>query len=229
MDPLLKSIREAPLSYLPSVSLEALAHFQAGYATRSLMEGQPHDWGIDRHEFHEWLCERFQLHGAAAIGDTHIVSSYSLDEADAFRNYFALVEEFLSSGHRRKPDLRTPSQRQDFVGVIKAIRERPALYLGHATFRGCCAYLFGDERAYQDLGLTREDGRLFFQDFKKWVEMEKNQAAARPWFKVIEFWSGGIDCGHTPGGAFAIFFKWLDEYARSVGKKGSFSVSRETW
>jgi hypothetical protein len=230
MEPLLKSIRETPLSYLPYTSLIALTHFRDGYSARCEMEGQPHNWGYDRLEFHEWLCHRFQSEGAAAIGDASIVSSYSVDEVDAFHNYFAFLEEFLSlkSAAKQPPNGRV--QRKDLIGTIKAIRERPAIYLGHATFRGCYSYLMGDERGYYDLRLPAEDGRLLFRDFMKWIETTKNQAGlSRRWFKIIEFWSGGIDCGHTPGGAFALFFSWLDEHVKLIGKKGLFGVTQEIW
>ena len=225
MEPLLKSIRETPLSYLPSISLTALMHFREGYSARCAMEGQRHDWGYDRFEFHEWLCQRFQIKGAAAIGESNIVSSYSLDEADAFHNYFAFVEEFLAGSSARQ--LRSEGvQKKDFIETVKTIRERPAMYLGHATFRGCCSYLMGDERAYRDLELLPDDGRQLFRNFIQWIETEKNRAGMpRQWFKVIEFWSGGIDCGHTQGGAFVLFFKWLDEYAKLIGKEGLLSAT----
>jgi hypothetical protein len=88
----------------------------------------------------------------------------------------------------------------------------------------------GDERGYYDLRLPSEDGRLLFRDFMKWIETTRNQAGlSRPWFKVIEFWSGGIDCGHTRSGAFSLFFRWLDEYVKLIGKEGLFSVPREMW
>jgi hypothetical protein len=88
----------------------------------------------------------------------------------------------------------------------------------------------GDERGYYDLRLPSEDGCLLFRDFMKWIETTRNQAGlSRPWFKIIEFWSGGIDCGHTRSGAFSLFFRWLDEYVKLIGKEGLFSVPREMW
>jgi hypothetical protein len=230
MDSLLASIRDTPRSYLPWASVSAFLHFLHGYTARCEMEGRPHDWGFNRREFQQWLCDRFQLEGAAAIADTTIVSSYSLDDADAFRNYFAFLEEFLSLGRGGSQPVVAKAEKKDVIQIIRAIREQPALYLGHATFCGCCAYLIGDERANRDLGLPDDEGRVLFRNCQKWVETSKNRAGlSRPWFKVIEFYSMGIDCGHTKSGAFAIFFRWIDEYLASVKKDGLLSVSREAW
>ena len=189
-----------------------------------MMEGQPHDWGYDRRQFQEWLCRRFQIEGAAALGDTSIVSSFWLDQTTAFQNYFAFLEDFLALENVCRQTLDTREQKKGFIDLVKAIRKQPAMYLGHATFQGCCSFLMGDERAYRDLNLPREDDRQLFHDFTQWIEATKNRASIwRPWFKVIEFWSGGIDCGHTRHGAFMLFFKWLDEYAGLIGKEGLFS------
>jgi YD repeat-containing protein len=136
------------------------------------MEGRHQDWGFDRREFQEWLCSRFHLDGAAAVGDTGIVSSYSRDDEDAFYNYFAFLDEFRSSTHSQKRFTPWEAQHKDFIGVIKAIRERPAMYLGHATFRGCYSYLMGDERAQKDLSLPEDEGRSLFRNFQKWVQIQ---------------------------------------------------------
>jgi hypothetical protein len=57
------------------------------------------------------------------------------------------------------------------------------------------------------------------------VEDKKNRARPRPWFKAISFWSGGADCGHIQNGAFAIFYKWLDEYAIKIGQPDLFRAA----
>jgi len=115
------------------------------------MEGKPHDWQFDRKEFWEWLTSRFQLHGADNIGDTTIVSSGSVSEVDAFYNYFALLDEFLQQVPPRSQPDNPASKRRNFVETLRAIRERPAMYLGGPTFFGCCSYLMGDELAYRSV------------------------------------------------------------------------------
>ena len=84
----------------------------------------------------------------------------------------------------------------------------------------------GHERCYQDLGLPIDEDRAFFGDFQKWVESEKSRSAqTRPWFKVIQFWSGGVDWGTSEkSGAFSLFFHWLDQFAEIKGKEGLFRV-----
>jgi hypothetical protein len=96
------------------------------------------------------------------------------------------------------------------------------MYLGTATFFGCCSFLVGDELASRDLHLPVDDSRNVFDGFKQWVETEKNRALPRPWFKVISFWSRDLDCGHVKSGAFSRFYDWLDEYAGIVGQHNLF-------
>lgn len=57
--------------------------------------------------------------------------------------------------------------REDFAEMMKAIRQRPAMYLGNATFLGFSSYLMGDERAQLDSGFAGDEGRAVFRDFQK--------------------------------------------------------------
>lgn len=225
MDPLLSAIRRDPLSYFPEVSLRAFGHFRNGYAIRSAMEGKTHDWQYDPRKYWEWLGDRFQLEGADALNDISVVSSFSATDIEAFHRYFELLEEFVQQGDPRTTPVYWKSERLDFVDTMKAIRERPSMYLGSSSFRALHAYLLGDERAFRDLELPPDEGRVKFETFKRWVELTKNKAMPRPWFKVIEFWSMGIDCGHNPkSGALSLFFSWLDQYAKEIGEDELFAV-----
>ena len=162
------------------------------------------------------------------IADIAIVSSFYGNESEAFDAYFALLEEFLSESHLPESKIEWQMGKKIFVSIVKAIREKPPLYLGHATFLGLSSYLMGDDRAYEDLGLAADEGRETFRAFREWVETDKNRLGLkRPWFKIIEFWSGGIDCGHTDGGAFTLFFSWLDRYTKQIDKPNLF-VPKET-
>jgi hypothetical protein len=225
MDPLLSSIRRDPLSYLPEVSLRAFGHFRNGYAIRSAMEGKTHDWQYDPRKYWEWLADRFHLEGAGALNDISIVSSFSATDIEAFHRYFELLDEFVQEGHPRKPPTPWKSERRDFAGMMRALRERPAMYLGCSSFRALHCFLSGDEHAFRDLGLPADESRATFESFKRWVELTRNKALPRPWFKVIEFWSMGIDCGHNPkSGALSLFFSWLDQYAKEIGEEELFAV-----
>jgi hypothetical protein len=224
MDGFWRSIRENPLSYLPEVSLKAFGHFRNGYISGCAMEGKQCSLEFDARKYWEWLNERFQLSGAGAIGDISIVSSFSANDTEAFHKYFSLLDEFLHLEHAGDLNNRhLKIEKRNFVETIKAIRERPAMYLGSSTFLGLCSYLMGDEHAHRDLKLPVDDGRIVFDGFKQWVETEKNRALPRPWFRVISFRSMG-DCGHTQSGAFSIFYKWLDQYASKTGKPKLFHV-----
>jgi hypothetical protein len=225
MHPLLRAIRDTPLDFLPEPSLKAFMHFRGGYFHRLKMEGQNVNWQYDRRDFHKWLCGRFQLQFAEPVADTALVASFSSSEEDAFRKYFALLEEYLGSEESVEQSSSIGLEKMNFARTLKAIRQRPGLYIGYPTFLGCCSYLRGDEQAHQDLELTSDEGQEIFRNFQEWVEQEKNQAGQkRPWFKIIEFWSGGIDCGHTASGAWSLFWKWLDQYTKLVGKEQLFGA-----
>jgi hypothetical protein len=228
MNSLLKLIKDSPLSYLPRESLRSLAHFREGYRSRCNMEGAPYEWQYDHWEFRAWLCRHFQMSSEASIHDIGIIELFSTSEADAFHRHFALLAEFLSTADGAKEEgamslVDSKIERRDFAEMAKAIRHCPAMYLGSASFLGFSSYLMGDERAQLDLGFAVDEGRAIFRDFQKWVEIEQNNFKLhRPWFKIIEFWSAGSDCGHTSSGAYTLFFKWLDRYTEQIGKPGLF-------
>src|SRR5438552_549910 len=131
---LLTKIRENPQLYLPETSLQALEHFRNGYASRSAMEGRPHDWGFERREFWKWLNSHFGLQDAQALSDITIVASFSENDVDAFARYFDLLDEFIHHKPRTSSSLNVDNgvQQKDFVRVVKSIRQRPALHLGWA-------------------------------------------------------------------------------------------------
>jgi hypothetical protein len=223
MHPLLSAIRDSPHEYLAEPSLDALRHFQGGYWHRMVTEGKTENWGQTRWAFHKWLCGRFHLQYAESTADTTIVTSFSSSQADAFQMYFALLEEYLSVAGPIDEAQAIEVERMDFAQMMVAIRQRPALYLGRATFLGFSSYLMGDERACMDLKLSAEESRRIFKEFQAWVEREKSHSSLRrPWFKVIEYCAWGIDCGHTNRGAWSIFWEWLDEYTGSIGQPNLF-------
>jgi hypothetical protein len=226
MNSLLQSIRDSPLSFLPRESLPALRAFKDGYSWRHSLEGMIFDWGLNGREFHRWLCGRFRQSYAESIADITIVSSHSTNEVDAFQRYFSLLNEYIDEGQPVEKPIKWDGEPADFAGVIKAIRDKPALYIGSASFLCCSAYLMGDERAFLDLQLSGEKSREVFREFQTWVETEKSHSETyRPWFKVIEFWSGGLDSSSHPRfGAFSLFFSWLDEYSENIGKPGLFRL-----
>jgi hypothetical protein len=189
------------------------------------MEGRNVDLGYDGREFHRWICARFQQNSADAIAETTIVASFYFSEASSFNEYFNLLEEFLQSGPCEVTQGKFQMEKLTLFQTLRDIREKPALYVGHGTFLCCCSYLMGQERCCQDLGLPIDEDRAFFVEFQKWVESEKSRSAhPRRWFKVIQFWSGGIEWGSGKSGAFNLFFAWLDQFSEVSGKAGLFSI-----
>ncbi len=183
------------------------------------MEGRPIDWQYDGKKFHNWLCARYRVEGARPLADTTIVRSFSASETDAFEKFFALLDEFQSEADPGEQVTGTPNEKMNFAQLLAAIRKRPAPYVLYETFTGCCAFIMGDELAYREIGLPPDEGREVFHSFQQWVVQEHNSAAEwRPWFRIIEFRSFGIDCGYSTRGAWNIFWTWLDQYTERIGK-----------
>lgn len=186
------------------------------------MEGAAYDEQFDRWEFRTWLCRRFQMTSEASVHDMSIIESFSTSDVDAFHQYFSLLTEFLSATENKgnamaESETDHKMVRQDFAEMMKAIRQRPPMYLGSATFQGFTSYLMGDERAQLDFGFAADEGRAVFRDFQKWVEIEHNNFKVhRPWFKIVEFWC------ISDSSAYTLFLKWLDLYLEQIGKPGLF-------
>jgi len=222
MSKLLKSIEAEPLSYLPEQSLPVLWSFLKGYYGRCQMEGQYQDFGTTFREFDNWIKARFQVK-AKALNFIDVICSFCETEQAALLEYFRLLREFEVT-HKTTTRVAEcpPTNRLDLIEVIKLLRKDPLGYLGSTSFRACYSFLMGDERACIDLSLPKTDDRILFNDFKGWVERNKNRALPRPWFKIISFWSGLEDCGHTSRGAFSLFYTWLDQYAKEIDKPNLF-------
>lgn len=227
MNLLLKSIKDSPLSYLPRESLRSLVHFIDGYRSRCDMEGVPYDWQYDRWAFNTWLYKRFQMTHKKPIRSIKIMELFSIDDADAFHQHFALLAEFLLTPENAKFHVDPKKARRDFLEMVKDIRHRFVVHPKTATFLELSSYLMGDERAQLELGLAVDEGRATFRDFQEWVEVEKNSSKLRrPWFKIIEFSSGGRDSDNP---ACSLFFDWLDQYAIHICKPGLFEpIPRRT-
>jgi hypothetical protein len=225
MDVLSKAIRDDPYTYMPEKSLSVFWYFRKGYDTRRAMEGRPYGWqdGPDG-AFAQWIRQRFGVR-AKALSHLAVISSFCLTEADAFSKYFELLEEYCAVNPAAPPISGPRMDNKSFLDIIRGIRGYPVHFIGTSSFMGSCSFLMGESRAHHDLNLPMDENRHLFESFKRWVEENKNLAQPRPWFKIVCFWSGGVDCGHIRTGAFALFSKWLDEYAAQVGRPGLFECT----
>jgi hypothetical protein len=92
----LEKIREKPALYLGRRSLQALYFFLKGY------DFSREELGIESTEeelffyenFQEWLQSRFQVQTVSSWAK--IIQLYSIDDRDAFDNFFSLLDQFLS-------------------------------------------------------------------------------------------------------------------------------------
>src|SRR5579864_4419107 len=211
-------IKRKPKSYLPESSLRDLQHFLSAYYTRVLGEGVASEISSIFKGFELWLGDRFEiLVQSRSVYD--IVESYSDGPEEALINFFELFEQFrLGEGVTEAVHSPTASRaytdrrKMDLFEILKRIRETPELYIGYPHLAGVNSYLNGYERAGRDLELPQTQDEKLFSDFKRWVEKDRfPRGRARPWFKLIRFHSAH-DCGLTPGSAYSVFFKLLDEF-----------------
>jgi hypothetical protein len=220
-------IRKDPLRYLPEISLMGLWKFQNGYSFRCYLEGRffDDDFHGRGREFEDWIRARFSV-PPDSCNVVCIIDSFSGNNEDAFYFYFALRDEFLKSteSNSREAPPSIQSEPADLIQLLKKIRERPPLYFGTTHFQDFYLLMLGDERAFSDLGLAPGLDRKIWAEFKSWMEETQNKASIRrPWHKIISYWGGSGES------ALKLFYKWLDQFAATIGQPDLFQVQETFW
>ncbi|ABF41146.1 hypothetical protein Acid345_2145 [Candidatus Koribacter versatilis Ellin345] len=222
MNPIFTAIRQDPVGYLGTKTLSGFWHFVQGYWALCSEEGTLFDLQFDGHGFHKFVCAKFHLLShAASTSSSLIITSYSANDSEAFDRYFDLLQEYLSGAPPHLPERINGRVIRTFIERMKAIRERPAMFLGWRSFYALKFYLRGYERARADLPVSTDAERELMSEFCRWVEREKNYGDPRPWFKIIECW------GWTDPGSFKLFFAFLDGYVKEIGRPDLFKVEIE--
>jgi hypothetical protein len=228
---LLSEIRKEPLHFMPEVSLTALLHFWQGYSARCRLENRPTEDILEGHgqEFDAWVRERFGV-SRSYFNVFSVIESFAANGSEAFETFWTMRNEFLSgcTSPEEVVPVTKPEKHLNLLELIRAIRERPGLYLGRCSFRHFYLHIMGDERAWLDCGLAQGEDRRIFSDFKGWVEKKKNQAGhPRLWYNIISYYGVGCDCGYTKDGAFTLLYRWLDEFASEIGQPDLFKVESD--
>lgn len=219
-------ISEHPDDYLSERSIWLLRAFLSGYSTRMSMENVESALRPLYGEFRLWLNNHFSIQDSSQ-DIYHIVDSYAAGPRDAFDTLYLLFQQFQKESIR--PSLADSgaayAQKLDLCQLIRALRQRPELYLIYPHFSGAYSYLEGFQRAGRDLCLLASPSDILFDQFKAWVEGVKFPGGRpRPWFKLILFHSF-YDCGKSRSSAYFVFFELLDEFAETNGRKDLFSVA----
>jgi hypothetical protein len=220
-------VRKNLLQYLPEKSLLDFWIFQSGYSLRYGMECHLRDDGFGGHlrEFEFWLRDKYDIK-RDSWGPDRIIDSFSSSNVEAFENFFALRDEFLQAmeADSKNGPREVHYEHHDLIYILKSARERPAMYFGNTHFRNFYLMMLGDERAFTDLGLVQGDDRKIWVEFKSWVEKNENKARlGRPWHKIISYWGGSGER------ALELFYKWLDEFAATIGQPELFQVPQTFW
>lgn len=194
---------------------------------RYAMECHLRDDGFGGHlrEFEFWLRDKFGIKQDGWNID-RIIDSFSSSNAEAFENFFSLRDEFLQTAEAESQSgpWEAHYEHRDLIHMLKSVRERPAMYFGNTHFRNFYLMMLGDERAFTDLGLIPGNDREIWMEFKNWVEKTQNDAhIRRPWHKIISYWGGSGES------ALELFYKWLDEFAASIGQPELFQVPQTFW
>jgi hypothetical protein len=188
LDSLSLAIQECPRCFLPEESLQMLGFFRRGYDLRRGMAAKPYAWSDDeKGAFANFVRSHYKVR-TRSINHLAVISSFSPSEFHAFHEYYSLLQEF--SNKERATDGPSGARGVEEYGlaeIIRSIRQDPQKYLPFASFLGLCAFLSGENNAYQDLQLPADTDRKIFEDFKEWVIAKKNRALPRPWriFSVL--------------------------------------------
>lgn len=220
-------IRKDPLQYLPEKSLLDFWQFRNGYAIRYAMECSlpDDDFGGRLREFEFWLRDKYGIK-ADSLNVDSIIDSFSSNNVEAFESFFALRDEFLQTVKADPQDgaREVHFEYHDLIYMLKGIRERPAMYFGNTHFRNFYLMMLGDARAFSDLGLPPGNDRKIWAEFRSWLEKTKNKANInRPWHKIVSYWGGSGEY------ALELFYKWLDEFAGTIGQPELFRVPLTHW
>jgi hypothetical protein len=90
---LLEAIRYRPGMYIVEPSIYALSNFLGGYSAGLGRVGFALREGTDFHRFHDWVAHRLGFSGSTS-GWCNMIREKSKSDADAFQNFFVLLDEF---------------------------------------------------------------------------------------------------------------------------------------
>lgn len=98
---LLEKIKERPGMYLGRESITALFYFIEGYKYALMDAGIAADNELQEfRQFQPWLQKR--VHITISASWAGIILLQSVDERDAFRNFFVFFDEFLTKIRKKK-------------------------------------------------------------------------------------------------------------------------------
>lgn len=90
---ILDSIGKKPGLYLGTPSINRLQSYIVGYNDGLGRVGFAVQGNADFHRFHDWVARRLGF-GESTSGWCNMIRDVSTDEADAFRRFFVLLDEF---------------------------------------------------------------------------------------------------------------------------------------
>jgi hypothetical protein len=90
---MLERIRRKPGMYIAIPSINRLHAFLVGYTAGLGRVGFAVRDGGDFHRFHDWVARRLGF-GGSASGWCNMILDKSTSEADAFKRFFDLLDEF---------------------------------------------------------------------------------------------------------------------------------------
>ena len=100
--------------------------------------------------------------------------------------------------------------------VFKRIKQRPGLYIGHASIRNFYSFLGGYYFARMDLEITHTKQDRECSGFQEWIQDKYDTTTRHSWADIILLNS------EDDKAAFWKFFDLLDEYVEFVRSKSQF-------
>jgi hypothetical protein len=117
----LEKIREKPGLYLGRRSLQALYFFLKGYdfSREELGLESTKEELFFYENFQEWLQSRFQVQTVSSWAK--IIQLYSIDDRDAFENFFILLDEFLAKNIEARSSFQKSGEKISTAAVVASI------------------------------------------------------------------------------------------------------------
>lgn len=223
-------IRENPLEYFPEKSLSLFQHFWWGYQWRHEVEFKESEDFSLLEGLYEFVCEKYKV--PSNRSSYNVALFYSQNDADAFDFWFDCVNEFALEKkanshlnnfyHEKSKDHKkmfAQSRNVDFFTFLKAILERPEMYVGSKSFTFIISLISGWIRVTEDFDLQQNEQEKTFKNFQKYIEerpigLRANGYSNLPpipaWNKIIWFWSSLVPDEEK---SLEMFAKYFDEFA----------------
>lgn len=193
-------IKDDPSEDLSERSLKNFEAFWLGFTARA------EDTSFTPAGFHDFVNAKYRndtTHGAVSV-----VTLYSKNAAEAWDKYFELLDEYKSVDRSISSTTKLVLADNDteFCELLRALIQRPAMYLGTASFRLAAEFIDGWLVATKTLGYVESNYERRFGLLLKYIEEFDINLPGPPWHSIVWFHS------MNDKDAFELFSGYVEEF-----------------